>query len=327
MKDVGLKLQEKRTELKLSHEEVAKMTRLPIGTIKAIEVGDLDYFQDDLTYVRFYVRQYCKVLDVPYENFKDDVLDSVEDYTTTMSLNLMKQKEEMEQHIAKKTSPNKKKIELPKDKGPILAKKDRSSISQNAQQGSRFRKAKKIDFAFLSLIVVIAIVVVIVLYVAGSALLDNDANDVPSNNDNISDVNNTPTPEVEENDKEDNEDKKDSEEENNKIVFEQKAVDSYIVSGINTGETIKIEITFTNAGNFNLWKGNDSFAGAYGMYEAGSTYTYESSVVANEKLTLNFWNYGGAEIKVNGKTLAYDSASLVPAANKVTYFQIVTKGE
>lgn len=326
MKDVGLKLQEKRTELKLSHEEVAKMTRLPIGTIKAIEAGDLDYFQDDLTYVRFYVRQYCKVLDVPYESFKDDVLDSVEDYTTTMSLNLMKQKEEMEQHIAKKTSPIKKKIELPEDKGPILAKKDRSSILQNAQQNSRFRKAKKIDFAFLSLIVVIAIVVVIVLYVAITALLDNDSNSPQPADDEISDVNNTPTPEVEdkEDEKEDENDKKN--EENNQIVFEQKAADSYIVSGIKTGEAIKIEITFTNAGSFNLWKGRDSFAGAYGMYDAGATYTYESTVIANEILTLNFWNYGGAEIKVNGKTLEYDATSLRPV-DGVTYFQITTKGE
>lgn len=324
MKDVGLKLQEKRTELKLSHEEVAKMTRLPIGTIKAIEAGDLDYFQDDLTYVRFYVRQYCKVLDVPYENFKDDVLDSVEDYTTTMSLNLMKQKEEMEQHIAKKSTPIKKKIELPEDKGPILAKKDRSSILQNAQQNSRFRKAKKVDFAFLSLIVVIAIVVVIVLYVAITALLDNDSKNTQSPDDKISDVNNTPTPEVD-SEKDNKKDDKKNEEES-KVVFEQNAVNHYTVSGIKAGEAIKIEITFTNAGNFNLWKGNTSFEGAYGMYEASATYTYDSSVTANELITLNFWNYGGAEIKVNGKTLEYNAASLSPV-DGVTYFQITTKGE
>lgn len=325
MKDVGLKLQEKRTELKLSHEEVAKMTRLPIGTIKAIEAGDLDYFQDDLTYVRFYVRQYCKVLDVPYENFKDDVLDSVEDYTTTMSLNMMKQKEEMEQHIAKKTSPIKKKIELPEDKGPILAKKDRSSILQNAQQNSRFRKAKKIDFAFLSLIVVIAIVVVIVLYVAITALLDNDSNSTQPTDDKISDVNNTPTPEVDDKEEDNEKDDKKNEEESN-VTFEQRAVNHYTIGGIKAGEAIKIEVTFTNAGNFNLWKGNTSFAGAYGMYEAGATYTYDSTVTANELITLNFWNYGGAEIKVNGKTLEYNASSLSPV-DGVTYFQITTKGE
>lgn len=325
MKDVGLKLQEKRTELKLSHEEVAKMTRLPIGTIKAIEAGDLDYFQDDLTYVRFYVRQYCKILDVPYENFKDDVLDSVEDYTTTMSLNMMKQKEDIEQHIAKKTSSIKKKVELPEDKGPVFAKKDRTSISQNAQQNSRFRKAKKIDFAFLSLIVVIAIVVVIVLYVAVTALLNDNANDTPSNDDDIADVNKTPTPEVD-NDEEENkkDDKKD--EETSKITFEQNAANHYSVGGIKAGEAIKIEITFTNAGSFNLWKGNTSFAGAYGMYDAGATYTYDSTVTANELITLNFWNYGGAEIKINGQTLEYNSASLSPV-DGVTYFQITTKGE
>lgn len=326
MKDVGLKLQEKRKSLKLSYEEVAKMTRLPIGTIKAIEAGDLDHFQDDLTYVRFYVRQYCKVLEVPYESFKDDVLDSVEEYTTTMSLNMLKEREEIEQHVVKKVSPVKKVVELPGDKGPQLAKKDRSSIMQNAQQSSRFRKKKQIDFAFLSLIFVIAMVVVIVVYVAITSLLDNDS-PTPSGDNLTTDVNKETPPAEKEDDndkKGDKEDKKDDV--NNTVTFEQKAVNHYMVSGIKANEPIKIEVTFTNAGSFNLWKGNTSFTGAYGVYEAGSTYTYESSVVANELITLNFWNFGGAEIKINGKKLEYDATKLLPQ-DGVTYFQITTKGE
>ncbi|NBK97850.1 MAG: helix-turn-helix domain-containing protein [Erysipelotrichia bacterium] len=323
MKDVGIKLQEKRKLLKLSYEEVAKLTRLPISTIKAIEAGDLDHFQDDLTYVRFYVRQYCKAIDVPYESFKDDVLDSVEEYTQTMSLNMLKEHEKMEDNIAHKASVIKKANNMETEKGPQLAKKDRSSIAYNTKQSSRFRKVKKVDFAFLSLMIVIVIVIAIVLYVAFTALFDKKEV-APANDDKISDVDKTPTPEKEETESE--EESKPKEESDSKVVFEQIAANHYRVSGIKAGENMKMEITFTNSGSFNLWKGNTSFANAYGMYEANSTYTYESSVVANELLTLNFWNYGGAEIKINGKKLEYDASKLAPQ-DGVTYFQITTKGE
>lgn len=318
MKDVGLKLAEKRKSLKLSYEEVSNITKLPIGTIKAIEAGDLDYFQNDLSYVRFYVRSYCKALDVPYEHFKDDVLDSVEEYTTTMSMHTLKEHENIETQITQKAAAIKS--DIPVDKGPKLAHKDRSSIASNAQQSSRFRKAKKIDFAFLSLMVVIAIVAVIVIYVAFSALLNNDNDTTPTDN-KIEDVEKTPKPEKEQKEKEDN-----NKNEESAVRFEQNAVNAYTVSGIKANEAIKIEITFKNAGSFNLWKGNTSFTGAYGVYEAGATYTYESTVTANEVLTFNFWNYGGAEIKVNGTPLTYDEAAQ-RADNGVTYFRLTTKGE
>ncbi len=322
MKKVGNKLQEKRRELKLTYEDVAKLTKLPIGTIKAIEKGDLDYFQNDLTYVRFYVRSYCKALQVPYEGFKDDVLGSVDEYTATMSLNAMKEHEKIEKNISQRTERKEPvNVDLPEDKKPRLARKDRVSISQNAQQNRRFTK-KRVDFAFLSLIAVIVVIVGILIYVGVNTLMDK--NDTPAKDDAVSEKTPAkPTPDKEETPKE--EEKKPSED--SKVSFTQVTPSSYNISGIKANEAITIEVTFKNSGSFNLWKGNTSVANAYQVYQANATYKYEGSVVANEAYTLNFWNYGGAVIKVNGKTLEYNESALVPDANGVVFFTLTTTGE
>ena len=323
MKKVGNKLQEKRRELKLTYQDVAKLTKLPIGTIKAIEKGDLDYFQNDLTYVRFYVRSYCKALHVPYEGFKDDVLDSVDEYTATMSLNVVKQHEKMEKNIAQRSEHNERvNVDLPEDKKPKLAKKDRVSISQNAQQNRRFQK-KRLDFAFLSLIAVIVVIAGILIYVGVNAVMNNDST-TPKEEEVGNVTPSKPTPDKKEEPKEDENQTKP---EDTSVNFKEVTPSSYAISGIKANEVMKLEVTFKNAGSFNLWKGSTSVENAYNVYQAGATYTYEGAVVAGEAFTLNFWNFGGATIKVNGKTLEYNESALQPDANGVTFFTLTTTGE
>lgn len=317
MNTIGKKLADKRKELKLSYEDVSKMTKLSITHIKAIEQGDLDYFRNDLTYVRFYVRSYCKAIDVPYENFKDDLLDSVDEYSTTMAMKVIKEQEEVDKKISERTAS------IPKAEAPQLAQKDRSSIKQNVKQSSRFKK-KKIDVAFLSLIVVIVLVVGIVLYVGGNALI-NKLNEEPPKEDPTQDV--TPKPEE---DKKDNEDKndKDTKEEDSKVAMTLKpnSTYQYEIGGIKAGENFKLEITFKAAGSFNLWQGQTSVPNAYGVYQAGATYTLEAPVQANMTYTANFWNYAGATFKINGKTVEFDANAGLKQEG-VTFIEFSFKGE
>lgn len=327
MKDVGQKLAKKRKELKLSYDDVCQLTKLPLATIKAIEAGDLDHFQNDLTYVRFYVRSYCKAIDVPYENFKEDVLESVEEYTTTLSMKLIKEHEQINENIVKKSNSHKEvDIDLPEEKMPKLAKRDRVSIAQNAQQSHRFRKAKRVDLVSLSLGIVVVVVIVSILFVGVSTLFDKGTTPpIEEPGDQVEDT----TPPVEkEDDKKENRDEetKTDSEKDSKVVFTKREVNSYEISGIKSGETITIEITFKQSGQFNMWKGNAVVPNAYNMYEANATYKYENTVTAQEMLTLNFWNYGGATIKVNGKSLDYDESAQI-AKDGVTYITLITKGE
>lgn len=318
MKNIGQKLAAKRKELKLSYDDVSKLTKLSITHIKAIEQGDLDYFKDDLTYVRFYVRSYCKAMDVPYENFKDDLLDSVDEYSTTMALKVIKDHDVVDQKITERaTLINKTKAK------PQFTQKDKTSIKLNVKQSSRFRK-KKIDIAFLSLIVVAVLIVGIVLYVGVNALV-NKMNEKPSKEDTPSEV--TPTPE-----KKDEPKDKEEEQEDTKVSIEKRTDSTYQyrVGGINLNEAIKMEITFNATGNFNLWQkgasGEASVAGAYGTYQEGQTYTIEAPLQANMSYTCNFWNYVGATIKINGKTIELD-ANVGIKQEGVTLIEFIFEGE
>ncbi|MDE6195628.1 MAG: helix-turn-helix domain-containing protein, partial [Erysipelotrichaceae bacterium] len=71
MKKIGLLLKQRREELGLSIEEVSHRTRLTIKYIKAIEEGDISYFKDDLSYLRFFLRSYCETIDLDFCELKD----------------------------------------------------------------------------------------------------------------------------------------------------------------------------------------------------------------------------------------------------------------
>ena len=49
-------LKKRRTDLKLSIQDVSAQTRLAPEYIKAIEDNDLDVFSDDLSFVRYFIR-------------------------------------------------------------------------------------------------------------------------------------------------------------------------------------------------------------------------------------------------------------------------------
>ncbi len=263
MKEIGKKLAAERNKRKLSYDEISEITKLPAGHLKAIEDGDLDYFKDNLTYVRFYVRSYCKALGIPYENMKDDVLESVDEYTNTLTMKALQEQEIMEANINEKS-------ENQDHKGPILAKRDRQSILQNAKQSSRFRKAKRVDYAFLSLIIVAALIVVLVLYVGISALLDKEeVKPVPQ--DPISEKD-KPTPEVEK-PQEKPEKPEEPEEIESDITFAKESVGVYVVKGLKVGEEATFEVKFPAAGPYNMGAGNTGVAGACLLAALDEIYT------------------------------------------------------
>lgn len=328
MIEIGRKLQERRKELKLNYEDVSSITKLSIPHLKAIEAGDLDYFKDDLTYVRFYVRSYCKALDVPYENFKDDVMDSVEEYTSTITLKKQERIETVEKNIARNTNQPqggssiiRKEVQnlLKENKGPKLAKKDLASIHQNAQKNKRFKKSK-LDIPMLSFIVVIAVMLVLVLSVGIGSLFNKDE---PKPNDDIPPVvDTTPAPE-------ENLDKPEADKvEVSKVEIKAENPTTYTVSKAKLNDKVKVEIIFADNqcwfdGTFNgVMIKNDRPNKIYGPNE---TYTVENVAGANDVYQFSFGFFPGTKIKVNGEEIAWD-ASLASYGNVVT-INVNIKGE
>lgn len=323
MKEIGKKLRARREKLNLSYDDISAITKMPVPHIKAIENGDLDYFKNDLSYVRFYVRSYCKAIDVPYENFREDVLDSIDDYTNTLTLKAIKEYENIETHVHDKVVAQKNDavVQLANEgKGPKVAKKDRVSISQNAQSSSRFRKAK-LDIPFLSLIIVAIIVFVLLVYVGVSMVFNKDSDDTPKE-DSIVEKEPTPTPE-----KEPVEEEKPVEEKST-VKVEKQANSTYMyqVSGLKKEENLKIEIAFPSVNGFNLWKNGATVPNAQGQYSSEKGYTLETTWAANDEYTLNIWDYKGITVTINGQKLELKENDGI-VQDGVRYFTFKVLGE
>lgn len=136
MEEIGKLLKEKREALGLSIEDVSEKTRLTPKHIKALEQGELSFFREDLSYLRYFVKSYCDVVGLDFDEIKDKLRQDIHDYTTSFVTNTELSHQEMERNIA-----NSEKLSNIKSK----------------------KKVKKPDFSIVSLIAIITVVVVVIL--------------------------------------------------------------------------------------------------------------------------------------------------------------------
>ncbi len=147
MIEIGQKLRERREELGFTLEQMCEKTKVTIPNLKAIEAGDLEYFDNDLSYLRFYIKYYCQALYLDYEPFRTMLSDSIDQYTNTVSLNRIQQQQQIEKNVNRR--------------------KNNSSVFKKF---GGFEK-KKIDYSLYSLIAVIVIVVISLIIVLFSYVI------------------------------------------------------------------------------------------------------------------------------------------------------------
>ena len=141
MEEIGRLLKEKRLELGLTIEEVSDQTRLTQKHIKALEEGNISFFHDDLSYLRFFVKSYCDVLGL---DFEDKLRKDVNDYTMTFTTSAQINHEEIEKNIAKSEKLSKV-----------------STANVKTRQKRRFRKP---DMSLVSLIAIVAVVAIVIMF-------------------------------------------------------------------------------------------------------------------------------------------------------------------
>ena len=104
MKDIGLKLKEKREENGVSVEEVAEDLKMRPSQIISLEEGKKEDFKDVL-FLKYFIRDYAKYLGLDGEEMFDDFNEFLFDYTSKIPV------EEIEK--AKLNNVNKKDVVSP----------------------------------------------------------------------------------------------------------------------------------------------------------------------------------------------------------------------
>ena len=117
MKNIGIKLKNKREENGLSIEEVAEDLKMRPTQIISIEEGKTEDFKD-VFYLKYFIRDYAKYLGLDSESILDEFNEYLFDMTSKIPVDLIekakKEKKEDTGLSSPYTKEDKKKLLLPK---------------------------------------------------------------------------------------------------------------------------------------------------------------------------------------------------------------------
>ena len=88
MKNIGIKLKEKREENGVSIEEAAEDLKLRPSQIKSIEEGKREDFKD-VFYLKQFIKEYAKYLGLDGEELVDEFNEYLFDYTSKIHIDVI----------------------------------------------------------------------------------------------------------------------------------------------------------------------------------------------------------------------------------------------
>lgn len=105
MKNIGIKLKEKREENGVSVEEAAEDLKVRPNQIKALEEGNKEEFKDVL-YLKQFIKEYAKYLGLDGEELVDEFNEYLFDYTSKIPVDIIeKAKSEKKEEKKSFSSP------------------------------------------------------------------------------------------------------------------------------------------------------------------------------------------------------------------------------
>lgn len=147
MKNIGLKLKDKREENGLSIEEVAEDLKMRPSQISSIEEGKTEDFKD-VFYLKYFIRDYAKYLGLDSERILDEFNEYLFDMTSKIPIELIN--------------------EAKKDKN-----ENNDTISPYTKESSKI-KVPKIIIGLAAIVILIVVGYFIVSNYKGNDFSDND---------------------------------------------------------------------------------------------------------------------------------------------------------
>ncbi len=286
-------LKSKREELGLSTADISERTRLTERYIIALENRDIQSFEDDLSYLRYFVRAYCDAVNVPYDEVKEDVQEAVTAFAEEKEIALSKTHTDMESHI---------------QQADTLTKVDKSKdFKQRNASKRRQRSYNRMDASFLSFIAIVIVILIIVafaIFVFFQSADNNVTKEDPIDS----------TPPIQENQDIGNEEP--TEEVREEMKIEKTGTTTYTVSNVYKDDTLTF--TMTPGGSSAIMLSVDGTAVAdEKIYYSNEPYVYELKVEKSCEVTIRDGFMYNNTIKINDQILEIDSS--IAERSTVTY--------
>lgn len=116
MLEIGKSLKDRREELGFSLKQMSEKTKVPVNKLQAIEDGNLSYFENDFTYLKFYIRYYCNALHLDFEIYRDLLDKELDEFSNTSKMIKLSEINEIQDRVKDRTminkSSNRRKIDI-----------------------------------------------------------------------------------------------------------------------------------------------------------------------------------------------------------------------
>ena len=116
MLEIGKSLKDRREELGFSLKQMSEKTKVPVNKLQAIEDGNLSYFENDFTYLKFYIRYYCNALHLDFEIYRDLLDKALDEFSNTSKIIKLSEINEIQDRVKDRTminkSSNRRKIDI-----------------------------------------------------------------------------------------------------------------------------------------------------------------------------------------------------------------------
>ncbi|AMS11341.1 helix-turn-helix domain-containing protein [Erysipelothrix rhusiopathiae] len=302
LEKIGLILQERRKEQGYSLEEMSVKTKLSTVQLSAIEEGNIQFFKDDLSYLSYFVRYYANALGIDYNELRNELDDTINAYTDSITVSQIKKQDEITSNVQKKSKKTKVKSK-PTSKG-----------------------RKKMDLQTIAMLL-FAIAIVALLFFGGYKLLSGSLNV----KDPIEDPGSTIVVSKEDPKEESKEDEKKPETEKPKepekvkLEVAQKSIEGssvvYEVKNWVKDEKATFEFEFHNASWTSFTEDGQQLANpAAKIFNAGEKASVIFNVVEGKSLEATFGYMNGNEIKLNGEKVELDaSIATLPDYATITF--------
>lgn len=311
MDKIGNLLKQKRLEKGMTIEAVSEKTRLTIKHLKAIEEGDISYFKDDLSYLRFFLKAYCNALEIDFDEIKGDLQDSIDDYTTSFSKEALKEHAQIEKGIARTNE---------KMRGSDSGDKKKPKKTKP----KKVKKHRRIDVSLVSFLAIIVVIVIglifaFVMWFQGNQGEDEEINTKPP----VAVATKDAEPEVKEPVDE-------PEEKKEMAISAPQEVDGkavYQIENLEAGAEIDIEVTFASDSSFRVLVNDKELSDPPSrVIQMRKTVLHiREKAEPNKKILLAFGFMLNNSIKVNGKQLEIPSTLSQKQGTALIEFNV--KGE
>lgn len=155
MKQLGETLKQSRIDQKKSITDISNITKMNINIIQNLEDGNVEYFSNDLTYLKYYVRSYISALGIEIDDVEHTVNNIALEYTQSINVIEQEKLDEMNENIHTRAK----------------------TISVNKQS---VKKPFKVDWTLISLITIVGIIGMFLIYSVVANVFNGSKNETPT---------------------------------------------------------------------------------------------------------------------------------------------------